>query len=260
MPLPFILRPLVLGAAALLGGCAGPLLPPSHALDTPVHVVSSAPSTCPVCALYSVHRSNVVLISTGEGLGAGVVVSAGGDILTSAHVVKDHPKVGVKTYDDRTYRGEVVLADEEADLAIVRLHSPGESWPAVELDTDENLPIGSKVYVIGHPVGLGWTVSQGIVSGRRRAGEAAPTALIQTDVAISPGNSGGPLLDEHGHLIGIVRSKLVGPGIENVSFAVPIADVSAFLARVPAAPAQSETAAAPTPTAATQPATTPSPK
>jgi S1-C subfamily serine protease len=94
--------------------------------------------------------------------------------------------------------------------------------------------VGTKVFVIGHPVRLGWTVTQGIVSGLRGAGEVAPTALIQTDAAISPGNSGGPLLDEHGHLVGIVRSKLVGPGIENVSFAVPASAVRLFLQRVPA--------------------------
>lgn len=225
---------LSMGALTALGGCANQSAAISHALGNPVHVVATAPPTCPVCALYSVHRSNVVRLRTDDGQGAGVVVSTDGDILTSAHVVAGFREVRVGTHDGRNYPGTVVFADADMDLAVVRVETPGVEWPAVELEPDDSLPIGSKIYVIGHPVGLGWTVTQGIVSGRRRIGEAAETALLQTDAAISPGNSGGPMLDEHGHLVAIVRSKLVGPGIENVSFGVPVSAVIEFLERVPA--------------------------
>jgi len=221
-------------ALAVIAGCATPPQAVSHALGDPVHVVATAPPSCPVCSLYAVHRTNVVRLMTKNGQGAGVIVRGDGSILTSAHVVAGFDEVRVGTYDGHEYTGTVVYADADMDLAVVRVEPAGEAWPGVELEPDDSLPIGSKIFVIGHPVGLGWTVTQGIVSGRRRVGEAAPTALLQTDAAISPGNSGGPMLDEHGHLVAIVRSKLVGPGIENVSFGVPMSAVIEFLNRVPA--------------------------
>ncbi len=225
---------LVVLPLTVLSGCATPSATFSHEPSTPLHIVATAPSTCPVCALYSVHRANVVRLRTDHGQGAGVVVGADGDILTSAHVVAGVTEVHISTHDEHVYMGTVAFADVEADLALVRVETPGVEWPAVELEPDDSLPIGSKIYVIGHPVGLGWTVTQGIVSGRRRIGEAAATALLQTDAAISPGNSGGPMLDEHGHLVAIVRSKLIGPGIESVSFGVPMSAVVEFLKHVPA--------------------------
>ena len=85
------------------------------------------------------------------------------------------------------------------------------------------------VYVIGHPLGLGWTVSRGIVSAQRKPGEIALTAMIQTDAAISPGNSGGPLLDRNGDLVGIVVSKAVASGAENLAFAIPASVLQDFL-------------------------------
>lgn len=187
---------------------------------------------CPVCNLYTTHREGIVRIVTTSGQGSGVVVTAEGDILTSAHVVKDQDVVLVSTWGGSEHAGTVVSRDESTDLAVVRV-SQKAPWRSIQLERAEETPVGSKVFVIGHPVGLGWTVSQGIISAQRRAGEIAPTALIQTDAAVSPGNSGGALLAEDGHLLGIIRSKLVGQGIENVSFAVPLADVEVFLTRVP---------------------------
>jgi S1-C subfamily serine protease len=91
--------------------------------------------------------------------------------------------------------------------------------------------VGSDVYVIGHPVGLGWTITRGIVSAVRKAGEIAPIEMIQTDAAISPGNSGGPLLNRYGQLVGVVVSKFAGPGIESVGFAIPVSQAAAFIAQ-----------------------------
>ncbi len=98
-------------------------------------------------------------------------------------------------------------------------------------------PVGSEVYVIGHPLGLGWTVTRGIVSAHRKPGEIAPTAMIQTDAAISLGNSGGPLLDRNGDLVGLVVSKLSGSGVENIAFAIPASVIVEFLAQ-PGQPSQ----------------------
>ena len=105
-------------------------------------------------------------------------------------------------------------------------------WEPISVEPGELPEVGSDVYVIGHPVGLGWTVTRGVVSATRKAGEAGPTPLIQTDAAISPGNSGGPLLDRDGRLLGVVSSKLAGPGIESVGFAIPATVAAGFLANV----------------------------
>lgn len=221
------------GSFALVTGCASQRAARSHSINNPVHVVSTAPPTCPVCALYTINREHVVRLRTLDGQGAGVVINRGGDILTSAHIVADATDVRVDTNDGQEFAAVVTLADTTVDLAVVHVESTGMAWSPIDSAVDEDLPIGSKVYVIGHPMGMGWTVTQGIVSGHRIAGEVAGTELIQTDAAISPGNSGGPLIDEHGHLVGIVRSKLVGPGIESVAFAVPMSAVVEFLNRPP---------------------------
>ncbi|MBE7504887.1 MAG: trypsin-like peptidase domain-containing protein [Planctomycetia bacterium] len=222
------------GAVASSGGCARSSATGLHSTDRAVHAVSASPPTCPICALYSLHRTVVVRVQSDEGQGTGVVIGSSGDILTSAHVVAGLEEVRVGTLDGNHYTGKVAFRDVENDLAIVRIETPGLVWKTVMLDFDEDVPVGTRIFVIGHPVGLGWTVTQGIVSGLREAGDIAPTELIQTDAPISPGNSGGPLLDEHGHLVGIIRSKLVGPGVENVSFAIPSRVVKVFLDRVPA--------------------------
>ena len=201
----------------------------SHSLENRVHVVATAPATCPVCSLYALHRDSVVRILTPDGLGAGVIISADGDVLTSAHVVKGAQPLVMQTYDQVDHAAEVILIDEHIDLAVVRTIEVPVGWQPIELAGHEELAVGSSVYVIGHPIGLGWTVTQGIVSALRPAGEAGPTELIQTDANISPGNSGGPLLDERGRLVGIVRSKLVGAGIGNIAFAVPLPVAAAFL-------------------------------
>lgn len=198
-----------------------------------VHMRPDLHPECPVCNLYTTNREGIVRIVTASGQGSGVVVTADGDILTSAHVVTEQDVVLVSTWGGSEFAGTVVAKDEASDLAVVRVTQVA-SWRPIELEHAGETPVGSKVFVIGHPVGLGWTVSQGIISAQRRSGEIAPTALIQTDAAVSPGNSGGALLAEDGHLLGIIRSKLVGQGIENVSFAVPLADVEVFLAKVPA--------------------------
>lgn len=242
MSVPIIPRVLCL-ADLMCIGCAQTPRADSHSLDNPVHQVATATTSCPVCALYSVHRANVVRLLAGESQGAGVVVNADGRILTSAHVIAGADRIIVETFEGRRYKAAALMSDEALDLALVRAEPSGVEWSPVDVGAVEAVPVGSKVFVIGHPAGLGWTVTQGIVSGLRRAGEVSGGGgeeLIQTDAAISPGNSGGPLLDEHGHMMGIVRSKRVGPGIENLSFAVPMSVVSRFLERANRQSAASE--------------------
>ncbi|MCH7792518.1 MAG: trypsin-like peptidase domain-containing protein [Planctomycetes bacterium] len=137
----------------------------------------------------------------------------------------------IETHDGSVYLARVLQTDADADLALLRIETDGAHWFAVPIESGERIPVGTKVFAIGHPIGLGWTVTQGIVSAHRRAGEVAPVQLIQTDAATSPGNSGGPLLNEQGHLVGIISAKLVSLSIENVTFAIPTSVVRSFLER-----------------------------
>ena len=170
-------------------------------------------------------------IKTSTGMGAGVVITPDGLVATNAHVVGGDAEVALETADGRAFRGQVLRTDPGLDLALVRIASATTFWKT-PLPVEGPLPpVGSEVYVIGHPLGLGWSVTRGIVSGHRRAGEVAGMEMIQTDAAISPGNSGGPMLDARGRLLGVVTSKLAGGGAENLAFAVPVAALREFLAK-----------------------------
>lgn len=203
---------------------------PAKHLLSGLHIVSEAPETCPVCNLYRFRRDSVVRIRTETGLGTGVVVDAAGMILTNAHVVGDSPVVAVETYHGTIVKGTVLRRSKDVDLALIKTESPDVSWASLSPDETSEPVVGSKVFVIGHPAGLGWTLTEGIVSGRRKGGEVQATSLIQITAAVSPGNSGGPAMDAEGRWIGTVSSKLVGPGLENISFVIPAAELRVFMA------------------------------
>ena len=191
-----------------------------------VHPIGHATNACDLCDLYEEAQDWVVRIRTQTSIGSGVVFAESGLIVTNAHVVGANAEVLVETYDGRECPGTVVAADLAADLALVSTADDGKLWRPVPVEATESPRIGSEVYVIGHPLGLGWTITRGIVSGLRpRNG----SEIIQTDAAISPGNSGGPLIDDHGHLLGIVTSKAQGGGAENIAFAQPLEAVMVFL-------------------------------
>lgn len=197
------------------------------------HVVTLGPEDCPVCAIYEKHRQSVVRIRAGSSVGTGVVLSEKGYVLTNAHVVGDAPTVAIETAQGTIVLAIPVRADEDADLAIVRVMNNDVLWTPIEWKNAGVERIGSTIYVIGHPLGLGWTVTQGLVSSRRRAGELAPIDLLQTDAAISPGNSGGPVFDSQARPIAIVRSKIVTSGAENIGFVIPWSVVLEFIEREP---------------------------
>jgi len=196
------------------------------------HRVGHAPGTCDLCDLYYKARTHVVRVRTKTGMGAGIVVSASGRILTNAHVAGDDVAPVAETFGGDSLDSEVLRTNEELDLAVLQTAKSPVHWEPVSVEPCPLPEVGSDVYVIGHPVGMGWTVTRGVVSATRKAGEVGPTELIQTDAAISPGNSGGPLLDHDGRLLGVVSSKLAGPGIESVGFAIPASVAADFLANV----------------------------
>lgn len=194
-----------------------------------MHVVAETPGNCPVCNVYELRRDTVVRIRTEGGLGTGVVIDDEGTVLTNAHVVGEAQQVVVETYHGTAVRGIVTKTAKEIDLAVVKTTSRDVKWSAIRPSEKRAPAVGSTVYVIGHPAGLGWTLTTGIISAQRQMGEVQRTEILQITAAVSPGNSGGPAFDADGNWIGTVSSKLVGPGLENISFVIPARELRGFL-------------------------------
>lgn len=154
--------------------------------------------------------------------GSGFVVSSDGLILTNAHVVEGAKEVTVKLIDHREYKAKVLGADKTSDIAVLKIDAKG--LPTVRLGNSDKLGVGDYVLAIGAPFGLEETATAGIVSatGRSLPGDGA-VPFIQTDAAVNPGNSGGPLFDATGAVVGINSQIYTNSGgYEGVSFAVPI--------------------------------------
>lgn len=163
----------------------------------------------------------VVSISRVGGSGSGVVVRTDGVVLTNAHVVGNASTVEVRLADGRRIPGEVLGRDPTIDIAVVRVNA--RDLPAAPIGDSDELEAGQTAIAIGNPLGLERTVTTGVVSAVNRSPRGfGLDGLIQTDAAISPGNSGGPLLDSRGRLIGINTAVIVGAGAEGLGFAVPI--------------------------------------
>ncbi|BAP13433.1 MAG: 2-alkenal reductase [Alcanivorax borkumensis] len=157
-----------------------------------------------------------------SSLGSGVIVDDSGYVLTSYHVIRDADEILVALRDGRDAPARVVGTDSETDLAL--LHIALENLPEVELNGNGPVQVGDVVLAIGNPLGVGQTVSMGIVSatGRSHLGIATFENFIQTDAAINRGNSGGALIDTRGHLIGINTAILSADGSwQGIGFATP---------------------------------------
>jgi len=156
------------------------------------------------------------------GTGSGFIVDASGVILTNAHVVDDADEVLVRLTDKREFKAKVLGKDKTTDIAVVKIEATG--LPTVRVGNPEQTKVGEWVVAIGAPFGLDNTVTSGIVSakGRSLPGDAA-VPFIQTDAAVNPGNSGGPLFNLKGEVIG-VNSQIFSRsgGFQGLAFAVPI--------------------------------------
>lgn len=206
------------------------VLPACGSRAASVPPAEHAPGVCALCDAYTGARRFVVRVRAESGAGTGIVVDRSGLLVTNAHVVGVAEVVEIETHAGDFLIGHVLRRDVTEDLALIRAEAPWLVWTPAPLASEALPPVGSEVSAIGHPVGLGWTITRGILSGYRRAGEIGPVDLLQTDAAISPGNSGGPLLDDAGRVVGIVTSKMAGAGAENLAFARPVAALHAFLA------------------------------
>jgi len=157
-----------------------------------------------------------------RGEGSGFIVSADGVILTNAHVVDDAQKVTVKLTDRREFEARVIGADAKSDVAVLKIDA--HDLPAVRLGDPRGLQVGEWVVAIGSPFGFENSVTAGIVSAKGRTlPDDSYVPFIQTDVAVNPGNSGGPLFNLRGEVVGI-NSQIYSRsgGYQGLSFAIPI--------------------------------------
>ncbi len=172
----------------------------------------------------------VVGVERRRGQGSGVVIAPDGYVLTNAHVAEGGGPIQVRLSGTRAVRGEVVGTDERTDLAVVR--AGADELPSLRL-SERRLRVGEIVVAIGNPLGFERSVTAGVVSALHR-NLAAPRGvvlegLVQTDAAVNPGNSGGPLLDARGAIVGITTAML--PWARGIGFAVP-AHTAAWVASV----------------------------
>nr|WP_259400450.1 trypsin-like peptidase domain-containing protein [Roseovarius sp. SCSIO 43702] len=169
-----------------------------------------------------------------NSLGSGVILSADGLVVSNYHVVGGFTDIRVVLNDRREFDAEILLADEDSDLAILQLEG-ARDLAALELRDSDTVEVGDLVLAIGNPFGVGQTVSSGIISGLARSGLVTGIArglFLQTDAPINPGNSGGALVDTQGRLVGVNTSILSRSGGSNgIGFAIPADMVAQFMAQ-----------------------------
>ena len=220
-----------------------PPLPPSQTEidDSIQHAIASVtPEAAYSSIVYQTILPSLVFIQTegenaegeaGYGLGSGVIVSQAGDILTAHHVVAGADKIEVHFSDGSRSTAEVVAAEPQNDIAVLRPQQPPEIIVPAVLGSLSAMRVGDEAYAVGNPLGLTASMSAGVISGFNRSipidtgSQSQLEGLIQFDTAVNPGSSGGPLLNRQGQVIGIVTA-LANPAEQNffvgIGFAVPI--------------------------------------
>jgi serine protease Do len=168
-------------------------------------------------------RSTVQVGSQGRGFGSGVILSSDGLIVTNAHVVRG-PQAQVKLWDGRTFAAEVVSRDLARDLATLQISATG--LPAASLADSSKVRVGELVLAIGNPFGFEGALSTGIIHAAGAVYGLGGKSWLQADVKLAPGNSGGPLADAQGRVLGI--NTLVAGGL---ALAVPSNEVAWFIAK-----------------------------
>ncbi len=166
------------------------------------------------------------------GSGSGVLFTPDGYVLTNAHVVRGAKRLALSLTDGGQHEASLVGADDATDLAVVRID--GNRLPYAELGTSTTLRVGQLVIAIGNPLGFSSTVSAGVVSALARTMRATTGRLmeniIQSDVALNPGNSGGPLVDSRGRVVGVNTAMILGA--QGISFSVPVDTAKSVLGQL----------------------------
>ncbi|WP_235939374.1 trypsin-like peptidase domain-containing protein [Occultella kanbiaonis] len=233
----------VLAAGLASGGTAALLQNTSSSgtltqADAPVTVPVSADGSPDWEAVAAQVRPSVVAItfssSAGSGAGSGVIIDSSGLILTNNHVVADAQSLTVTLSDGRIFEARIVGTDPTTDLAVIELTDAPDDLEAATLGSSDDLAVGESVMAVGNPLGLDSTVTTGIISaldrpvsatGGGQAQDAVVTNAIQIDAAVNPGNSGGPLFDANGRVIGITSSIATlseSSGSIGLGFAIPV--------------------------------------
>ena len=156
-----------------------------------------------------------------EGQGSGVIVEASGYILTNYHVVRGSSSIQVALADGRRETAQVVGYDQPTDLAVLKINA--DKLTPAEFGDSDDLEPGALVWAVGSPFGLERSITSGILSAKHRAGLSGTQFhqdFLQTDAAVNPGNSGGPLVDSSGRVVGI-NTAIVGDSYQGISFAIP---------------------------------------
>ncbi|MBS3076358.1 trypsin-like peptidase domain-containing protein [Candidatus Pacearchaeota archaeon] len=158
---------------------------------------------------------SVVTIRTDVGQGTGFIITDDGYIVTNAHVLVGGKTITAITYEQENLPAKFIGYNADYDIALLKID---KSVQSIEIGNSDELQIGEKVIAIGNPLGLQFSVSEGIVSAINRPGANGINAYIQTDAALNPGNSGGPLINKQGEVIGINNFKIGGG--ESLGFAL----------------------------------------
>lgn len=157
----------------------------------------------------------VVSIGTDTSTGTGFFVSSNGYVVTNFHVVDEGKNIAVLTYDKNIIPASLVGYDEQRDLAVLKVEG---KFDYLELANSDEIQVGKKVIAIGNPLGLSFSVTEGIISALERAGPNGLKEYLQTDVPLNPGNSGGPLIDLTGKVVGVNNFK--AGSAESIGFAL----------------------------------------
>lgn len=201
------------------------------------NLASATPAPAFSAQVYQVIQPSLVLIrgmgaddQEDSSIGSGVVISEGGDILTSLHVVEKASEIQIIFADGTQSSAQLTTAQPEIDIAVLRADQPPPQLVPATLGNPNGLRVGDEAFAVGNPFGLYSSISAGVVSGFNRSFRVPDSdqrleGLIQVDTAVNPGNSGGPLLNRSGHVVGIVVG-ILNPVQEEffvgIGFAVPI--------------------------------------
>ena len=230
---PFALAALIGGGvgagtyAALDDGATSAAVVKDTAPSSPAPTVPQASSGSTAAEIFRSTAPGVVQITDNGGQGSGFVLDEQGYIATNEHVVEGADSVTVRFQNGREVDAKVIGSDAATDVALIKVDLPPAELTPLPLGDSSSISVGDSVMAIGNPLGLEWSLSAGVVSGLNRtivSPNGAPIGgAIQTDAVVNPGNSGGPLVDSAGRVVGIVAQVATDRGGNTgIGYAVPI--------------------------------------